>query len=44
MSLNESVSSFSMVYECIWKRTDVHEAKWRYMKVYDGILMWMVVN
>ena len=39
MSLYESVWSYIMVLECIWKRMDVHEAIRRYMKVYDCIWM-----
>ena len=39
MSLYESVWGYIMVYECKWKRMDVHEAILRYRKVRDRIWM-----
>ena len=34
---DESVWSSTMVYECIWKRKNVNELIWWYMKLYDSI-------
>ena len=39
MSLYESVSSYVVVYGCIWWCNGVYAPIWMYMKVYDGIGM-----
>ena len=44
MNLYESVWSYIIVYECIWRCIGLWARILMYMKEYAGIWIWMVVN